>query len=197
MARRGLGERGVLRLQSSAANAQRGANRHIGASPISVGGVPGMVARLAALSCSRVGIERSSASVYRCLGSRNSTAVSACSTTWPPYITATRSVCPAITPMSCVISSTPMDSRNRRSSMSARICAWIDTSSAVVGSSAMSSFGLADQADRDHRALPHAAGQLVRVVIEPLGGPWHADQAEHLDGPLRSRPGAMPPAWIR
>ena len=35
-----------------------------------------------------------------------------------------------------------MPSRSRRSIISSRICAWIVTSSAVVGSSAISSFGL-------------------------------------------------------
>ena len=44
-----------------------------------------------------------------------------------------------------------------------RICAWIVTSSAVVGSSAIRSFGLAGERDRDHHALAHAAGELVWV----------------------------------
>ena len=56
-------------------------------------------------------------------------------------MTATRSARPAITPRSCVTMMTAMPSRRRRSSMSSRICFWIVTSSAVVGSSAMSSFG--------------------------------------------------------
>mgnify|MGYP003693900531 CR=1 FL=1 len=46
------------------------------------------------------------------------------------------------------------------------ICAWIDTSSAVVGSSAMISFGFARERQRDHDALAHAAGELVRIVID-------------------------------
>ncbi len=41
---------------------------------------------------------------------------------------------------------TAIDSRLRRSSSSSRICFWIVTSSAVVGSSAMSSFGSQDSA---------------------------------------------------
>ena len=48
--------------------------------------------------------------------------------------------------------------------------------------------GLAGQRHGDHHALPHAAGQLVRVVADPLGRARHADQAEHLDGP---RPGRL------
>jgi len=42
------------------------------------------------------------------------------------------------------------------------------TSSAVVGSSAISSVGPAGQRHRDHHALAHAAGELVRIVVEPL-----------------------------
>ena len=48
---------------------------------------------------------------------------------------------PAITPRSWVTRITAMPSRCRRSSISSRICFWIVTSSAVVGSSAISSFG--------------------------------------------------------
>jgi hypothetical protein len=37
------------------------------------------------------------------------------------------------------------------------------TSSAVVGSSAISSFGLAGERHGDHHALAHAARELVRI----------------------------------
>ena len=46
-----------------------------------------------------------------------------------------------------------------------RISAWIVTSSAVVGSSAMQQRGLARDRHRDHDALAHAARELVRVVV--------------------------------
>ena len=60
----------------------------------------------------------------------------------PAYMTFTRSHIPATTPRSCVIRiSAPMPPRTSSRSRS-RICAWIVTSSAVVGSSAISSFGL-------------------------------------------------------
>ena len=54
-------------------------------------------------------------------------------------------------------------SRRAASRSSSRICAWIVTSSAVVGSSAISRLGRARQRHRDHHALAHAAGELVRV----------------------------------
>ena len=88
----------------------------------------------------------------------------------PAYITATRSQVSAITPMSCVTSMTaaPCSLQSRLSSE--MICAWIDTSSAVVGSSATISLGSAGQRERDHDALAHAAGELVRVLVDALLG---------------------------
>ena len=63
------------------------------------------------------------------------------STNMPAYITFTRSHMPATTPRSCVIMISAV-SRSATSAFStSRICAWIVTSSAVVGSSAISSFG--------------------------------------------------------
>ena len=50
------------------------------------------------------------------------------------------------------------------------ICAWIDTSSAVVGSSATMSCGSAASASAI-TTLAHAAGELVRVLVEADGAP--------------------------
>ncbi len=63
--------------------------------------------------------------------------------------------------MSWVTSSVAIPRRASRSSSSARICAWIVTSSAVVGSSAISTLRLAGERDRDHHALAQAAGELM------------------------------------
>ena len=68
--------------------------------------------------------------------------------------------------------------------MRSRICAWIVTSSAVVGSSAISSSGLAGQRHRDHHALAHAAGKLVRIVVDARARVGDADHLQHLDGVL-------------
>ena len=57
-----------------------------------------------------------------------------------------------------------------RSRSRSRIWACTVTSSAVVGSSAISSSGSLMQSHRDHHALPHAAGQLVRVVVDARSG---------------------------
>ena len=59
------------------------------------------------------------------------------STSLPAYITATRSAKPAITPRSCVIKRIAAPVAFFAVCSTSRICAWIVTSSAVVGSSAM------------------------------------------------------------
>ena len=66
------------------------------------------------------------------------------------------------------------------------ICACTVTSSAVVGSSAISSLRIQRERHRDHRPLPHAARELVRVVVDAPLGPRDPDQAEQLDRPLRA-----------
>jgi hypothetical protein len=43
---------------------------------------------------------------------------------------------------------------------------------------------VADQRHGDHGALPHPAGELVRVVVDPALGLRDADPAQHVDRPL-------------
>jgi hypothetical protein len=62
------------------------------------------------------------------------------------------------------------------------ICAWIDTSSAVVGSSATISLRLGRQRQGDHHALAHAAGELVRIVVDALGRRRDAGVLQQADG---------------
>ena len=80
----------------------------------------------------RIGVRRGS----------NRSSDCASSTLRPAYITTTRSAFSATTPMSCVISMIAVPSVSCNSRIRSRICAWIVTSSAVVGSSAINSFGL-------------------------------------------------------
>jgi hypothetical protein len=56
-------------------------------------------------------------------------------------MTLTRSHMPATTPRSCVIMISAVSRSDTSTRRRSRICAWIVTSSAVVGSSAISSFG--------------------------------------------------------
>ena len=66
---------------------------------------------------------------------------SAISTISPAYITATRCAIFATMPRSCVMSSSAMPRSACSFASRSRICAWIVTSSAVVGSSAISTSG--------------------------------------------------------
>ena len=59
----------------------------------------------------------------------------------PAYMTQMRSASPATTEESCVIQMSAVPDSRHSFCASYRICAWIVTSSAVVGSSAMMSFG--------------------------------------------------------
>ncbi len=43
--------------------------------------------------------------------------------------------------------------------------------------------GLTGQRHRDHHPLPHSAGELVRILVEPALGVGHAHEPEHLQGP--------------
>jgi len=42
--------------------------------------------------------------------------------------------------------------------------------------------GIAGETNRDHDALPHAAGELVRILLEPALGVGDANEREKLDG---------------
>ena len=64
----------------------------------------------------------------------------------PAYITQTRSASPAITDRSCVIQISAVPVSRVSFCISNRICPWIVTSSAVVGSSAMMRSGLLSSA---------------------------------------------------
>ncbi len=77
---------------------------------------------------------------------RTAPSTGASSTTLPAYITTTRCAVSATTPIAWVISMIAMPKRAFISPSRSRICAWIVTSSAVVGSSAISSFGLQESA---------------------------------------------------
>ena len=84
--------------------------------------------------------------------------------------------------MSWVIRMIAVPSVSRSSRIRSRICAWIVTSSAVVGSSAISTFGIARQRHGDHHALAHAAGQLVRIGVRAALRFRDVHAAQHVDG---------------
>ena len=69
------------------------------------------------------------------------------------------------------------------------------TSSAVVGSSAMSSVGLVGERHGDHHPLPLAAGELVRIGVEPRFGSRDADLVEQLERPRAALSRSETPRW--
>ena len=89
-----------------------------------------------------------------------------CSISRPDFMSATRSAISATTPISWVISRMATPNSLFSSRISSRIWAWTVTSSAVVGSSAISTLGRQDERHRDHHPLSHAAGELVRILVE-------------------------------
>src|SRR5258706_3108342 len=125
----------------SVANGQRGAKRQPGGATSGLGTWPSMAGSLRCSRCS-LGMEPSRPIVYGCCGSRNSSSTRAFSTMRPEYITATSCASSAMTPTSCVMRMIAVPVSSRSSRISSRICAWMVTSSAVVGSSAINSFGL-------------------------------------------------------
>src|SRR5574337_248688 len=135
---------GVAAVHAARANLQRGAKRQPSGGSTSLGTVPGIASSRCLCSAARSmrGIERISPWVYGWCGRANSSVTGASSTTLPAYITTTRCATSATTPIAWVISITAMPSRFFSSASSSRIWAWIVTSSAVVGSSAISSLGL-------------------------------------------------------
>ena len=126
------------------------------------------------------GMERSRPAVYGCAGWRNSVRTGACSTTRPAYITTTASQLSATTPRSWVMSMTAMPALGLQPLSSSRICAWIVTSSAVVGSSAMSSSGLHASAMAIITRWRMPPRELVRVRVHALLGRGDAHLAQHL-----------------
>src|SRR5829696_4884550 len=103
---------------------------------------------LPGISCSRPfraaparGTAPSSPIVYGCCGWAKSSCTGASSAFRPAYITTTLSARSATTPRLCVIRTIAVPSRSRTSRRRSRIPAWIVTSSAVVGSSAIRIFG--------------------------------------------------------
>ena len=79
--------------------------------------------------------------MYGCRGRAKRSGVVAASTTKPAYMTLMRLVIPATTPRSCVMRMTAVSSSAVSRWSSSSTWAWIVTSSAVVGSSAMRSLG--------------------------------------------------------
>ena len=114
----------------------------------------------------------------------NSSLVSASSAFWPPYITTTRSARPAMTPMSWVMSRTPMLSSVAQVVDDVEdlgLDRHVQRGRGLVGDQQL---GPAHQAHRDDHALAKAARELEGVLVEALGRSGHLDHLEDLEGAL-------------
>ena len=161
---------GASRAQrSSAKRAARREAAAAAAASVAIGTMPAIAAQARrAPRCRARDRRRAGRACTDAAASRRAPRPRACSTIWPAYITGDASAISATTPRSCVISMIAMPVSRCSSRSRSRICAWIVTSSAVVGSSAISSAGLAGQRHRDHHALAHAARELVRILVDAL-----------------------------
>ncbi len=120
-----------------------------------------------------------------------------CSMMRPAYITITRSAISATAPMSWVMNmmAVPL-SRCRLAQQieDLRLHRDVERGGRLVGDQDV---GPAGQRHRDHHALAHAAGQLVRVFVDAALGRRNAHLAQHLDGAARAPPRPSRPACRR
>ena len=105
----------------------------------------------------------------------------------PAYITATWSAIRATTPRSCVIRMMAMSLSRCRSRMRSRICAWMVTSRAVVGSSAIRMAGL--------QARAMAIMERCSMPPENSKGYWRARFSGSLMRVIASSSTARARAW--
>ena len=117
------------------------------------------------------GTAASSARVYGCRARVRSSAAGRSSTMRPAYMTSTRSQTSATTVMSWLISNSATPSAARMPASSSQhllLHRHVQRGGGLVGDDQR---GRAHQAHADHRALAHAAGELVRVLARaPLRG---------------------------
>ena len=126
---------------ASIVSGQRPAKGQPGGRSASSGTVPGIVASRSPLRAPSLGRAREQAQRVGMPCGANTASVGPLSTTLPPYITSMRCTFCAITPRSCEISISAMPRSATRSAIRSRIWRWMVTSSAVVGSSAISRSG--------------------------------------------------------
>ena len=121
-------------------------NRHPSGISSRPGTVPSMVYKCSSCPLPSFGMEFRRPMVYGCFGWSKISSAVPYSTDFPAYMTITWSATSATTPISWVIRITEVLDSFVRVLMIRRIWAWIVTSRAVVGSSAISSLGLQSSA---------------------------------------------------
>ena len=128
---------------------------------------------------------------------RTASSTGASSTLRPAYITTTRCAISATTPRSWVISmiAVPVLSLQLAHQVEdLRLDRHVERGGRLVGDQQLR---VAGQRHRDHHALPHAAGQLVRILRDAPLRLGDADQAQHLDRARVAPPRASSPLMQR
>ena len=164
-------------LGQRAPRGERAAGRQVGAAAVAGRGSP------AAGSAARRGRSRRRAApaCTDAAAPPSPSSIGPDSTTRPAYITARSWHTSRATARSWVTNSRARSRSRRSSSSRRRMATCVVTSSAVVGSSAISSRGSLAERDGDGDALAHAAGELVRVALQPVPGVEHAEPLEQGD----------------
>ena len=169
-------------VQSSCANGQRGWNGQPGGGDGEVGRRARDRGQPLADRGRSPGTERSRLSVYGWRGcAEHRRPRCPVSTTWPPYITATRWQVWAITARSCETktSATPSSLAQRAQQLEDLVLdRHVERGRRLV---AQDQPRVAGQRDGDHHALAQAAGQLVRVRPRAPRGVGDADQPHQLE----------------
>ena len=109
------------------------------------------------------------------------------STIRPAYITATRSAISATTPKSCVMSSSARPNRALQLAQQVedlRLDGDVERRRRLVGDHERR---IAGERDGDHRPLPHAAGQLMRIVADARRRLGNAAPPRAARSPARAR----------
>ena len=132
------------------------------------------------------GIEPIRPTVYGWRGAWITSRTAPISTMRPAYITATRCAVSAITPMSCVISITAApcsraEALEERDDL--RLDRDVERGGRLVGDQQPR---LGGERERDHHALAHAAGELVRIVLVARFGRRDADLAQQASARSRA-----------
>ena len=172
---------GKVSWQTPSARAQRGANGQPGPRCATSGGRPGIWYSSFRSSHVGSGTDASRPFVYGFPGRAKSASVGARSMTLPAYMTTTWSVVPATTPRSCVIEDDAragfvLDSLDELENL--RLDRHVERGRRLVGDEQLRP---ARQRHRDHHALAHAAGELVRIAVGAAPRVGDADHLEHVD----------------
>ena len=154
-------------------------------------GTPAMVGSRRSRGPPTRGTESSRPQVYGCRGPWNTARRGPSSAARPPYMTRTRSAIWETTPMSWVMSTIaePRSVELPHQVEDLRLDRDVERGRRLVGDQQR---GAAGERHRDDRALPHPAGELVRVGVHPRGRRRGCRRPRAAGPPARAPPSGRP-----